>query len=74
MSVQDEQGVVLAVGEHEELESVSEPIGHVAEAELVTRREEVDFVEPETAEQIHYCRVLPDQHCSFWYVCKSQLV
>jgi hypothetical protein len=48
--VQDKQGVVLAVGEHEEFRSVSEPMSHVAEAELVTGREKIDFVEPEAAE------------------------
>jgi hypothetical protein len=68
--VQDEQRVVLAVGEHEELESVAEPARHVAEADLVAWGEEVHLVEPEAAEQVGRRCVFPDQHGSLRHICR----
>lgn len=74
MSVQDEQRIVFAVGEHEELKSASEPMHHVAKADLITRREKIDLVEPEAAEEIGHRRMFPDQHCSLRHICNLYLV
>ena len=74
MFVQDEQRIVLTVREHEELKSIPEPMHHVAKADLITWCEKIDLVEPEAAEQISHCRVLPDQHCTLWHICKLKIV
>ncbi|KAG6529722.1 hypothetical protein ZIOFF_011935 [Zingiber officinale] len=44
-------------------------ISNIAETELIPWREEIDLIEPKTAEQIGHCRVLPYYDCTLWHIC-----
>lgn len=69
MGVENEDGVVLTVWKHEQLERTLKPVHHVTKTELVSRSEEIDLIEPQARKQIIQGGMFSNDDGSLWHIC-----